>query len=94
MLRLNVGANQLRECISRGMFALSGKPQIGVGEVLLLQLNKIDWKLEGAQGGRVRHALIFQRAERDAEGLISQEHWPNAGKTWPWILYSSALVSG
>jgi hypothetical protein len=44
MFRLNVGVGQLQECVSRGMFALSKKPQISEGEVLLLQLNKIDWQ--------------------------------------------------
>jgi uncharacterized protein DUF3883 len=93
MFRLNVGAGQLRECVSRGMFALSRKPQISAGEVLLLQLTKSDWQMEKSNEGRIRHALIFQHAERDEEGLISKTHWPNAGKTWPWILYSSAVLN-
>lgn len=93
MLRLNVGAGQLRECVSRGMFALSSKPQISAGEVLLLQLTKSDWRMEKSSEGRIRHALIFQHAESDEEGLISRKHWPNAGKAWPWILYSSAVLN-
>lgn len=41
MFRLNVGAGQREECVKRGMFALSGKPQIEPGEILLLQLKKV-----------------------------------------------------
>jgi len=92
MYRLNVAAEQIEECVNKGMFALSYKPQIEVGEILLLQLKKSDWRLQGAKGGRIQHALVFQRCEHDQEGNISREHWPNAGKTWSWILYSSAAL--
>lgn len=92
MYRLNVAAEQIEECVNKGMFALSYKPQIEVGEILLLQLKKSDWRLQGATGGRIQHALVFQRCEHDQEGNISREHWPNAGKTWLWILYSSAAL--
>lgn len=75
------------------MFALSAKPRIPPGEVLLLQLNKGDWKAgAGDRAGRIRHALVFQRAEHDADGILSQAHWPEAGKTWPWIVYASATL--
>jgi hypothetical protein len=93
MYRLNVAAEQIEECVNKGMFALSYEPQINVGEILLLQLKKNDWRLQGATGGRIQHALVFQRLEHDQEGNISKEHWPNAGKTWPWILYSSAALN-
>jgi len=82
MYRLNVGAEQIEECIKTGMFALTFRPQIEVGEILLLQLKKNDWKLLGAKGGRIQHALVFQRVEYDQEGNISKEHWPNGGKVW------------
>jgi hypothetical protein len=92
MFRLNVAAQQLDECINRGMFALSNKPSIKAGEILLLQLKKADWHARGSVGGRIRHALVFQRAEYDATGEISRRHWPNADKIWPWIIYSSAVL--
>jgi hypothetical protein len=92
MFRLNVGAKQLDECVERGMFALHARPRIQPGELLLLQLNKSDWQAQGAEGGRIRHALVFQRAESDPLGEISKKHWPDAGKTWRWILYSSAVL--
>lgn len=92
MYRLNVAAEQIEECINKGMFALSFKPQIKEGEILLLQLKKNDWKQQGANGGRIQHALVFQRCEFDEEGLISRSHWPNAEKVWPWILYSSSVL--
>jgi len=60
---------------------------------MLLQLKKSDWQTEGGKGGRIRHALVFQRAEADPDGKISKKHWPAAGKTWPWILYSSAILN-
>jgi hypothetical protein len=93
MFRLNVGAGQLQECVSRGMFALSGKPRICIGEVLLLQLKKSDWQAERSNEGRIRHALIFQHLVHDIDGSISRRHWPHAGKAWPWILYSSAVLN-
>lgn len=92
MYRLNVAAEQIEECIKRGMFALTFKPQINVGEILLLQLKKSDWEAKGSVGGRIQHALVFQRAEQDQEGLLSRKHWPNAGKVWPWIIYSSSVL--
>ncbi len=93
MFRLNVRAGQLQECVSRGMFALSGKPRISAGEVLLLQLKKSDWQAERGNEGRIRHALIFQHAVHDTDGSLSRQHWPHADKTWPWILYSSAVLN-
>jgi hypothetical protein len=93
MFRLNVAAKQIDECVNQGMFALSSKPKIRVGEVLLLQLKKSDWQAERSSGGRIRYALVFQHVEPDAEGKISKRHWPDAGKTWPWILYSSAVLN-
>jgi hypothetical protein len=92
MFRLNVAAQQLEECVKQGMFALPNRPQINVGEILLLQLKKSDWQLQGAKSGRIQHALVFQRVEHDAKGSISKKHWPNAGKTWQWILYASSVL--
>jgi hypothetical protein len=92
MYRLNVAAEQIEECVRKGMFALSFRPQIEVGEILLLQLKKSDWKLQGEKGGRIQYALVFEHVEHDFEGKISKEHWPNAGKIWSWIIYSSASL--
>lgn len=92
MYRLNVAVEQIEECVKSGMFALTFKPKIEVGEILLLQLKKSDWKLQGSKGGRINHALVFQRAVNDQNGEISKKHWPNAGKLWPWIIYSSAVL--
>jgi Domain of unknown function (DUF3883) len=92
MYRLNVSADQIDECVQQGMFALSYEPKISVGEVLLLPLKKTDRKSQGAVGGRIQHALIFQRFEKDEDGNISRKHWPNAGKTWPWIICSSSVL--
>jgi hypothetical protein len=92
MYRLNVSIDQIDECIQQGMFALPYKPKINIGEVLLLQLKKADWNFQGSVGGRIQHALIFQRLENDEDGNVSRKHWPNAGKTWPWIIYSSAVL--
>jgi hypothetical protein len=92
MYRLNVAASQYEACVTRGMFALDDEPHLAPGELLLLQLNKRDWTAAGGQGGRVRNALVFQRAEADPDGSLSRQHWPNAGKVWRWILYASAVV--
>lgn len=92
MYRLNVGIEQIDECVRKGMFALTYEPKISVGELLLLQLKKSDWKSQGANEGRIKYALVFQRAEHDQEGHISKRYWPNAGKTWQWIVYSSAVL--
>lgn len=92
MYRLNVAAEQIEECVKQGMFALTFKPKISVGEILLLQLKKSDWKAQGAIGGRIQHALVFQRAEQDQDGVLSKKHWPKAEKIWPWIIYSSAVL--
>ena len=92
MVRLNVAASQLDVCVNKGMFALRGRPGIQPGEVLLLQLNKSDWQAEGGKDGRIRHALVFKYAGPDPRGEISQSHWPMAGRTWSWILYSSAVL--
>jgi len=94
MYRLNVAADQLDECVQQGMFALSFKPNISVGEILLLQLKKTDLKpQQGVVSGRIQHALVFQRLVNDKDGSISRKHWPNAGKTWHWIIYSSAVLN-
>lgn len=92
MYRLNVRENQLDECVKSGMFALPYRSQIEVGEILLLQLRKTDWIAQGAVGERINWALVFQRYEYDEDGTISRQHWPNAGRTWPWIIYSSAVL--
>lgn len=49
-------------------------------------------RLNGDKSGRIQYALVFQRVEHDVTGAISRKHWPKAEKTWPWILYSSAVL--
>ena len=41
---------------------------------------------------RVNFALVFDHLERDYDGRISREHWPNEGRTWDWIVYGSSTV--
>jgi len=77
------------------MFAISNKPrnpEIEKGDVLLLQLVLVDAKRLGKEDRRIEYALIFDHYENDFNGTISRDFWPDAGKTWPWILYCSAIV--
>jgi hypothetical protein len=80
MYRLNVAAEQIEECVRKGMFALSFRPQIEVGEILLLQLKKSDWKLQGEKGGRIQYALVFEHVEHDSEGKIARNIGQTQGK--------------
>lgn len=95
MRRLNVREAQIDECIQSSMFALSDRPQnpeIHPGEILLLQLTKGELGGSGKERARINFALIFERFERDYDGTISRQHWPNENRVWKWILYSSATV--
>jgi hypothetical protein len=71
------------------MFAIALKQAIEPGELLLLQLAKQD--VEPGQP-RIRHAIIFDRLEHDPEGGVSRRLWPDAGRTWPWIIHGRAVV--
>lgn len=95
MRRLNVREAQIDECIRESMFALSDLPRnppLQPGELLLLQLVMIDARRLGKVHRRVNFALVFDRVERDYDGSISRQHWPNEGRTWDWIIYGSATV--
>ncbi len=95
MRRLNVQFSQIEECIRTSLFAVEGLPRnppLKPGEELLLQLVKEDAKGLGKLGSRVEFALLFERAIDDPTGELSRTHWPNAGKTWRYILHCSETV--
>jgi hypothetical protein len=92
---LNVQFTQIEECIRLSLFAvdmLPKNPPLQPGEELLLQLVRGDAAGLGKLDSRIEFALIFDRVEEDATGQISREHWPNAGKTWKYILHCSETV--
>jgi hypothetical protein len=95
MRRLNVQFSQIEECIRTSMFAvdmLPVNPPLRRGEELLLQLVKADATSLNKVDSRIEFALIFERAVPDTTGAISREHWPNAGKTWKYVLYCSETI--
>lgn len=95
MRRLNVREAQIDACIQRSLFALPNKPQsppLERGELLLLQLVKSDALRLGLTNARINYAIVFDRLERDYDGTLSREFWPNEGRTWNWIVYGSASV--
>lgn len=95
MRRLNVRFSQIEECIRTSLFALDNLPRnppLEKGEVLLLQLVKEDAVAMGKLDQRIEFALIFDRYSEDPLGTLSRQHWPNAGKTWRYILHCSATV--
>lgn len=95
MRRLNVQFSQIEECIRTSMFAvdmLPANPQLVRGEELLLQLVKEDARQLNKLDSRIEFALLFDTYRPDETGAISREHWPNAGKTWKYILYCSATI--
>lgn len=95
MRRLNVRFTQIEECIRTSLFAvdvLPRHPPLSSGEEMLLQLVLQDARQLGKEHARVEFALIFQEARPDPTGEISRQHWPNAGKTWAWILYCSETL--
>lgn len=95
MRRLNVREAQIDECIRSSMFALSERPrnpELQPGELLLLQLVKTDAIRLKKLHQRINFALVFDRIERDHDGSISRQHWPNEGRTWNWIVYGLATV--
>jgi hypothetical protein len=95
MRRLNVQFPQIEECIRKSLFAIDGLPSshpLRKGEELLLQLVKEDAVRLGKQGARIEFALIFDHVEPDPTGEFSRRHWPDAGKTWRYILHCSETV--
>lgn len=95
MWRLNVQYSQIEECIRKSLFAVSmlpRNPPLRKGDVLLLQLVQSDAQRLGKEHSRVEFALIFDHVEADPTGEISRPHWPDAGKTWRYILHCSETV--
>jgi hypothetical protein len=95
MRRLNVQFSQIEECIRTSLFAvaqLPRNPPLQRGEELLLQLVKADAAAHGKENSRVEFALIFDHVEPDPTGSVSRKHWPDAGKTWPYILHCSETI--
>jgi hypothetical protein len=95
MRRLNVQFSQIDECISKALFALPNlpaTPPLRKGEELLLQLVMQDARRLGKENSRIEFALIFDYAEEDRTGAVSRRHWPNAGRTWRYILHCSDTV--
>ncbi|MFA5031443.1 MAG: HNH endonuclease [bacterium] len=94
--RLNVGESQMAECIKSWTYAIYRRPknpEIQKGDILLLQLLASDADKWDKRDSRIEFALYFDRYEQDYDGAISRFHWPNAGKTWPWILHCNAIKS-
>ena len=92
MRRLNVRFAQVAECIEKSLFAVDALPRnppLKQGELLLLQLVKSDSASLGKLESRVEFALVFDHVQRDPSGLLSQKHWPNAGKVWEYLLICS-----
>lgn len=95
MRRLNVQFAQIEECIRTSLFAVPGLPRnppLQEGEELLLQLVLSDARAMGKEDSRIEFALVFERVEEDRDGSISRRHWPDAGKTWRWILHCSRTI--
>lgn len=93
--RANVRQSQIDECIRLSLFAvdtLPKHPPLGTGDLLLLQLVKADAVPLGLERKRIQFALVFDSAIPDPTGELSRKHWPNAGKTWEWILDCSDTI--
>lgn len=95
MRRLNVQFTQIEECIKKSLFAVDNLPRnppLKPGELLLLQLVKGDAIRLGKLGSRIEFALVFDHVKQDVDGAISRQHWPNAEKTWRYILVCRETV--
>jgi hypothetical protein len=95
MRRLNVQFSQIEECIRTSLFAVStlpANPPLEKGEELLLQLVLQDARPMGKEDSRIDFALIFDHVEEDATGEVSRRHWPDAGRTWRYILHCSETI--
>jgi hypothetical protein len=95
MRRLYVQFSQIEECIRTALFAVDAVPRnppLQRGETLLLQLVKQDAERLGRLGRRIEFALVFDSVRPDPTGAESRAHWPNAGKTWKYILVCSETI--
>ena len=92
MQRLNVEQTQIRECIEQSLFAINQTPHLQKGEILLLQLVKRDASKLGKLNARIEFALVYDHCEYDHTGEISRQHWPQAGRTWKYILRCSDTI--
>lgn len=95
MRRLNVQFSQIEECIRKSLFAIDGLPRdppLRKGEELLLQLVMADADRLGKRKSRIEFALIYDHYEPDPTGELSRRHWPDARKTWRYILHCSETV--
>lgn len=92
MQRLNVKQSQIRECIEKSLFAVDRLPPLQKGEILLLQLVKSEALELGKLHSRIEFALVYDHYEVDHIGEISRQHWPQAGKTWKYILICSETI--
>lgn len=95
MRRLNVQFSQIEECIRKSLFALPTLPRnppLQCGEPLLLQLVLQDARPMGKEDSRIEFALIFDHVEEDPTGEISRSHWPEADRTWRYILHCSETI--
>ena len=93
--RLNVKETQIGECIHNRLFAIRTRPrnpEIQKGDILLLQRVSTDAKKLGKENSRVEIALVFDHYQEDYDGSISNHYWPQAGKTWRWILHCSDII--
>jgi hypothetical protein len=88
--RLNVRSVNLGASVQNSMFALHSKQKLDRGELLLLQLKKGDAKKEGTL--RIEYVIVFDHFGEDIDGDISRKYWPNAGRTWKWIIYGSKTI--
>ena len=93
--RLNVKLTQIQECVRSRKFAAARRPrspEIQKGDILLLQLGLTDARRIGKENARIEFALIFDRYEEDYTGEISMHYWPDAGRTWQWIMHCSDII--
>jgi hypothetical protein len=90
--RLNVRQSQIRECIEKSLFAIDQVPHFQKGEILLLQLVKNEAATLHKLQARIEFALVYDHYEVDHTGDISRQHWPQAGKTWKYILVCSDTI--
>jgi len=92
MQRLNVRQSQIKECIEKSLFAIDQTPHFYKGEILLLQLVKAEAAQFGKLHERIEFALVYDHYLADYTASISKLHWPDAGKTWKYILVCSGTI--
>jgi HNH endonuclease len=95
MRRLNVRLTQFQKCVDESLFAIATNPvnpPLAQGELLLLSLTSADAQRLGKQHSRIEFAVVFDHLEADSDGSKSRFYWPEADKTWPWIVYGSGTI--